>query len=93
MLERMWRPGNPCTPLVGTSIGLITVENSLEIPQKIIELPYDSAILLLSIHPEKMKTPSRKDTPAPVFTAALFTVASIWKQCKSLSTDDCLKKI
>ena len=69
------------------SIGLVTVENSLE------ELPYDSAILLLTIHPEKMKPPSRKDTSTPVFTAALFTVASTWEQCKCLSADDCLKKI
>lgn len=93
MLERMWRPGNPCTPLVGTSIGPVTVENSLQVPQNTIELPYDSAILLLTIHPEKMKTPSRKDTSAPGFTAALFTVASMQEQCKCLSADDCLMKI
>ena len=35
----MWRKGNPCTLLVGmligTATGTATVENSMEIPQKI----------------------------------------------------------
>ena len=36
------------------------------------KLPYDPAIPLLGIHPEE--TITEKDTRAPVFTAALFTV-------------------
>ena len=43
-----------------------------------IELPYDPAILLLGIHPDK--TIIQKDTCTPMFTAALFTVAKTWKQ-------------
>ena len=43
-----------------------------------IEFVYDSAIPLLGIYPEK--TISRKDTCTPVFIAALFTVAKMWKQ-------------
>ena len=95
MLERVWRPGNPYTPQLEMSVGPVTVENSLEVPKKkkTTELPNDSAVLLLTIHPEKMKTPTRKDTSAPVFTAALFTVARTWEQCQCLSTDDCLKKL
>ena len=38
-----------------------------------IELPYDSAIPLLGIYPEKNMV--LKDTCTPVFTAALFTIA------------------
>ena len=38
-----------------------------------IELPYDPAIPLLGIYPEKNMTP--KDTCTPMFTAALFTTA------------------
>ena len=38
-----------------------------------IELPYDPAILLLGIYPEK--TIIQKDTCTLVFTAALFTIA------------------
>ena len=39
----------------------------------IIGLPYDPAILLLGIYPEK--TIIRKDTCTPMFTEALFTIA------------------
>ena len=34
-LERMWRKGNPQTLLVGMQSGASTMENSMEIPQKI----------------------------------------------------------
>ena len=44
------------------------------------ELPYDPAIPLLDIHPEK--TIIQKNTCTPVFIAALFTIARTWKQPK-----------
>ena len=56
-----------------------------------IELPYDPAIPLLGIYPEK--TITEKDTCTPLFTAALFTVARTWKQPKRPSTDECIKKM
>ena len=56
-----------------------------------IELPYDPAILLLGIYPEK--TIIQKDTCTPVFTAALFTIARSWKQPKCPSTDEWIKKM
>ena len=37
-----------------------------------IELPYDPAIPLLGIHPEKTKI--QKDTCTPISTAVLFTI-------------------
>ena len=40
------------------------------------ELPYDPAIPLLGIYPEK--TIIQKDTWTPMFTAALFTIAKTW---------------
>ena len=40
-----------------------------------IELPYDPAIPLLDIYPEKNLT--QKYTSAPMFIAALFTIAKI----------------
>ena len=58
-----------------------------------IELPYDRAIPLLGIYPEKLKTLIRKDTCTPVFTAAVFTTAKIWKQPKCPSTDEWIKKM
>ena len=42
-----------------------------------LELPYDPAIPLLGIYPEKTIIP--KDTCAPAVTAALFTIARTWK--------------
>ena len=52
-----------------------------------IKLPYDPAIPLLGMYPEK------KDTYAPMFIAALFTIARTWKQPKCPLTDEWIKKI
>ena len=52
--------------------------------------PYDPAIPLLGLYPEK--TIIQKDTCTPVFTAALFTIARSWKQPKCPSTDEWIKK-
>ena len=43
-----------------------------------IELPYDPAIPLLGIYPEK--TVMQKETCTTMFTAALFTIARTWNQ-------------
>jgi len=56
-----------------------------------IELPYDPAILLLGIYPDK--TFLKKDTCIHLFTAALFTIAKTWKQPKCPSTDDWMRKM
>ena len=56
-----------------------------------IELPYDPAIPLLGIYLEK--TLIQKDTCTPVFIAALFTIAKIWKQPKCPSIDEWIKKM
>ena len=31
----MWTKGNPCALLVGMQAGVVTVENSMQIPQKV----------------------------------------------------------
>ena len=56
-----------------------------------IELPFDSAIPLLGIYPEK--TIIQKDTCPPLFIAALFTIARSWKQPKCPLTDEYIKKM
>ena len=56
-----------------------------------IELPYDSAIPLLVIYPEK--TIIQKDTCTPIFTVALFTIAKTRKQPKCPSTKEWIKKM
>ena len=50
-----------------------------------IELPYDAAIPLLGIYPEKTET--QKNACPPVFTAALFTIARTGKQTKCPLTE------
>ena len=55
-----------------------------------IELPFDPAIPLLAIYPEKTMT--RKDTCTPMFIAALFAIAKTWKQPKCSLTEEWIKK-
>jgi len=55
-----------------------------------IELPYDPAIPLLDIYPEKNII--QKDTLTPIFTAVLFTIATR-KQSKCPSTEEWIKNL
>ena len=62
--------------------------NTMEVSQKPqIELPCDPEITFSNIY-QKNKALIRKDTYTPMFTAALFNVAKIWKQHKYPSTDE-----
>ena len=56
-----------------------------------IELPCDPAIPPLGIYSEK--TIIQKESCTTVFTAALFTIARIWKQPKCPLTDEWIKKM
>ena len=56
-----------------------------------IELPYDPAIPLLGIYPEKAII--QKHTCSPMFIAVLFIIARSWKQPKCPSTDEWIKKM
>ena len=51
-----------------------------------IELPYDPAILLLGMYPDK--TLIQKDTCTPVFAAALSTITKTWEQTQRPSADE-----
>ena len=56
-----------------------------------IELPYDPAIPLLDIYPEK--TIIQKESCTKMFIAAVFTITRTWKQPKCPSTDEWIKKM
>ena len=56
-----------------------------------IELPYDPAIPLLGIYPEK--TIIQKESRTKMFIATLFTIARTCKQSKCPSTDEWIKKV
>ena len=51
-----------------------------------IKLPYDPAIPLLGLYPEKIII--QKDKCTPVFPKALFRIASTWKKPKCPSTEE-----
>ena len=56
-----------------------------------IELPFDPAIPLLGIYPEK--TTTHRDTRTQMFIAALFAIAKTWKQPKCPLTEEWIKKM
>ena len=56
-----------------------------------IELPYEPAITLLGIYPEK--TIIQKESCTKIFIAALFTIARTWKKPKCPSSDEWIKKM
>jgi hypothetical protein len=58
-----------------------------------IDLPFDPAILLLGIYPKDCDTGYSRGTCTPVFIAALFTIAKLWKQPRCPTTDEWIKKM
>ena len=58
-----------------------------------IELPYDSAIVLLGVYPKDTKIVIQRGTCTPMFVAALFIIAKIWKHPKCPLTDGWTKKM
>ena len=56
-----------------------------------IELPYDPAIPLLCIYTKETRI--RRDTCTPMFIAALFIIARMWKQPRCPSADEWIRKL
>ena len=56
-----------------------------------IELPYDPAVPLLTIYPQK--TIIQKESCTTMFIAALVTIARTWKQPKCPLTDEWVKQM
>ena len=78
MLERMWRNRSPLALLVGMQTGAATLEDSVEVPQKIKNrLPYDPAIALLGIYPRGTGVLMHRGTCTQMFIAALSTIARL----------------
>ena len=92
MLERVWRKGNPLALLVECKLIQPLWRTVWRFLKKLkIELPFDPAIPLLGIYPEK--TIIQKDTCTPMFISALFSIARSWKQPKCPSTDEWINKL
>jgi hypothetical protein len=58
-----------------------------------IDLPYDPAIPLLGIYPKEFNPGYSRGTCTPMFIAALFTIAKLWKQPRCPTTDEWIKKM
>ena len=56
------------------------------------DLPFDPEIPLLELYLKNPETLIQKNLCTPVFIAAQFTIAKCWKQPKSPSVDDQMKK-
>ena len=68
------------------------MENSIEVSQKNKKrTTIWSIISTLGNISEEKKTLIWKDTWTPIFIAALFTIAKIWKQSKCSSTEEWIK--
>jgi hypothetical protein len=84
----------PHTLLVGMQASTTTLENNIEAFKKLnINLPYDPAIPLLGIYPKECDSSYFKDTCTPIFIAALFTTAKLWKQPICPPVDEWTKKM
>jgi hypothetical protein len=53
-----------------------------------IDLPYDPGIPLLGIYQKERDSNYYKSTCTPMFIAALFTIAKLWKQPRCLTNDE-----
>ena len=79
----MWRKGNLSALLVGMQTGAVTVENSMEFPQKTKNgMPFDPTIPLLGLFPINPEMTIQKNHCTPMFIAAQFTIVKCWKQPK-----------
>jgi hypothetical protein len=56
-------------------------------------VPYDPAVKLLEIYQKECKSGYNKNTWTPMFIAALFTVAQLWKQPRCSITDEWIKNM
>ena len=65
MLERMWRNGNPLALLVGMQTGAATLENSVELPQKIKKRISLRPSNCTSGYSKKMKSPCEEMSAPP----------------------------
>ena len=92
MLEGMWQKGTPVHCWWECKLVQPLWRTVWRFLRKLkTELPYDLAIPLLGIYPDK--TIIQKDTYTPMFIGALFTIAQTWKQPKCPSTDEWIKSV
>ena len=94
MLERMWRTGTLLHCRWECKLVQPLWKTVWSFLKKLkIDLPYDPAIALLGIYPRDTGVLMHRGTCTPMFTAALSTIAKLWKKLKCPSTDKGIKKL
>jgi hypothetical protein len=69
-------------------------KNIWRLPKNLnIDLPYDPAIPLLRIYPKECNRDYSRGICTPMFIAALFTIAMLWKQPRCPTIDEWMKKM
>jgi hypothetical protein len=90
----MWGKRNPHTLLVECKLVQPLWKNIWRLLKNLnIDLPYDPVIPLLGIYLKECHTGYFRGTCKPMFIAALFTVAKLWKYPKCCTTDKWIKKM
>ena len=72
----------PSCTVYGNATGSATMERSRVVLKIKKDLPFDPEIPLLGINLKDPKTLIQNDISTPIYIAALFTIAKIWKQPK-----------
>jgi hypothetical protein len=80
----MWRKSKLVQPLWKTIWRLLKKLNT--------DLPSDPAIPFLRIYLKECNIGYSRGTCTPMFIAALFTIAKLWKQPRCPTTDEWIKK-
>ena len=93
MLARMRRKGNPLTLLVRMQAGSVTLENSMEVPQKVknkatLRPSNCTTRYLLQRYIVKWRV-----ICTPIFIAVMSKIAKLWKEPRCPSTDKWIKKM
>ena len=84
----MCRKGNPFALWVGMQTGEATVENNMEIPQKIKNVSaFGSSNPTSGAISEETQNTNLKEYMPPLCSLQCFTIARIWKQPKCQSVD------
>jgi len=89
----MWRKGNCLALLFGMQTGAATVENSMELHQKVKNINTLYASNGITRYPKNTKILLQMFTCTMMFTAALSTIVKLWRHPKCPLTGEWIKKM
>ena len=93
MLARMWRKRNTPPLLVGMQACTTTLEISLAVSQKIGPSTTGRSSNTSAGHISRRCPTGKNDTCSTMFIAALFIIASSWKEPRCPSTEEWIRKM